>query len=74
MNFVCLGEIGKVAFEKLSSNSKSHHDEIKIKKLQKPKRHCLQHTTSKVFKIQNQTEMHLNPSPQPLEYLQSLQL
>lgn len=35
MNFVCLGENGKVAFEKLSSNSKSHHDEIKKKKLKK---------------------------------------
>lgn len=32
MNFVYLEENGKGAFEKLSSNSKSHHDEIKIKK------------------------------------------
>lgn len=37
---------------------------LKLKKI--PKRHWSQHTTSKVFKIQNQTEIHLNPFPRSL--------
>lgn len=69
MNFVYMEENRKVAFEKVWSNFKSHHAEIKIKNTQ---RHCPQHTTSKEeFKILHQIKVYFGTysAPQSVEYL-----
>lgn len=69
MNFVYMEENRKGAFEKFSSNFKSHHAEMKIKTTW---RHCPQYTTSKDhLKILKQIKVHPDPSSPlwSLEYL-----